>query len=392
MREFSLTPEDLILLRGVRKQTTEVMKGVDGIITLLLVALIARGHVLLEGNPGLGKTALVRALSSALGFPPDDVGRIQFTPDLMPSDITGTQLPVESGVLEFKPGPIFCKLLLADEINRATPKTQAAMLEAMAEFQVTVLGKRYPLAEPRTVRDDNKLTVQSPFMVMATQNPVEQEGTYDLPEAQLDRFMFKIRMPFPERDTLGAIVRKETGVATNGMQERTDSVDVTLANLHRVARELRKSKPVEEVEAHIMNIVIASTGMFKQLHDIPKDRLDKLDQFCTEYIDYPLGPRAAISLTHACLGWSVLEEVRPEDIGQLEAKTVESLAKVAVPTLRHRIRFRRPYVGSELETIGQAEWHDGCLRQFLSLSAPEMNGYARDFDAASEEAANSARF
>ncbi|MCB0128566.1 MAG: AAA family ATPase, partial [Caldilineaceae bacterium] len=159
----------------------EDMKDLDEVVRLCFVALYTNGHVLLEGNPGLGKTALVRALGDTLGFAK---GRIQFTPDLMPADITGTYIPIPRDglmTLEFRPGPINTSLLLADEINRATPKTQSAMLEAMAEKQVTVLG------------ESRKLPV--PFMVLATQNPIDHEGTYTLPEAQSDRFMFKLLMP-----------------------------------------------------------------------------------------------------------------------------------------------------------------------------------------------------
>src|SRR5690625_3823191 len=166
-----LEPNDVAFLHSIPAKVEGLgMYGMADIVNALVVALLTGGHVLLEGNPGLGKTRLVRALSEALGLGREAMGRIQFTPDLMPADITGTLMPADdgSGKLHFKQGPIFCNLLLADEINRATPKTQSAMLEAMAESQVTVLGNRYEL---RPLHYDWR----EPFMVMATQNPIEQE-------------------------------------------------------------------------------------------------------------------------------------------------------------------------------------------------------------------------
>ena len=199
-------------LRNIPPAVTALgMHGMDPIVNALVVALLTGGHVLLEGNPGLGKTALVRALSAALGLGADAVGRVQFTPDLMPADITGTLMPAEdgSGHLVFAPGPVFCSLLLADEINRATAKTQSAMLEAMAEYQVTVLGKTHAL---RHWKENGRFPYQTPFMVMATQNPIETEGTYPLPEAQVDRFMMKVIITYPsERDEF-VIVRKMSKV------------------------------------------------------------------------------------------------------------------------------------------------------------------------------------
>jgi MoxR-like ATPase len=163
----------------------------------VLTALLAGGHVLLEGVPGLGKTLLVRTLGLVTGL---QFGRVQFTPDLMPGDITGTEIfDRETGGLRFAPGPIFTNLLLADEINRATPRTQSALLEAMQERTVTAGGRTHPLPDP--------------FFVLATQNPLEMEGTYPLPEAQLDRFLFKVLVPFPGDEELAAIVERTTGPA-----------------------------------------------------------------------------------------------------------------------------------------------------------------------------------
>lgn len=179
-------------------EVQKVIVGNDEVIEGVLAALFAGGHVLLEGVPGLGKTMLVRTLGEVLDLP---FNRIQFTPDLMPADIVGTNVVQEDPEtgrrgLQFEEGPIFTSLVLADEINRATPKTQSAMLECMQEKQVTVSGKRY--------------TLSAPFFVMATQNPLEMEGTYPLPEAQLDRFLFKLMVPFPGRNELATILDRTT--------------------------------------------------------------------------------------------------------------------------------------------------------------------------------------
>jgi MoxR-like ATPase len=389
-----ISEAELLWLHAIRDRVKEDMKGIDGIINLLLVAMVVRGHVLLEGNPGLGKTALIRSLSAAMDFPRKDVGRIQFTPDLMPSDITGTKMPDDHGRLVFQPGPIFCRLLLADEINRATPKTQAAMLEAMAEFQVTVLGQRYTLADPKEVRDGTSMTVTPPFMVMATQNPIEQEGTYELPEAQLDRFLFKAVMPFPTRDTLSAIVAKDTGSGRdgdNGGDRPRRSMDQSLANLHRLGRGLRATKPNAAVQAHILNIVMASVGDFGGVKSVNGATLEKLRAFCHDRLRYELGPRTATSLTLATLGWAAVQELDPGEPSQLCVKTTQALAKVALPVLRHRMKFDIPYDQSGRE----AETHDDLVREFVALCAPSLKGhegYDAGFRAALDQAVNMARF
>ena len=201
-REF----RDIFL--ALQAEVSKVIVGHVPLIEDVLVCLFSGGHVLLEGVPGLGKTLLVRTLSSAMTL---SFRRIQFTPDLMPADIVGTNLVSEDSetgrrVFQFQPGPIFHQCILADEINRATPKTQSAMLEAMQEHSVTVAGRTYPLPEP--------------FIVLATQNPIEQEGTYPLPEAQLDRFMFKVLVPYSSREELHEIVDRTTA----GREPRAEPV------------------------------------------------------------------------------------------------------------------------------------------------------------------------
>jgi MoxR-like ATPase len=186
------------MFESLRSEIAKVIVGHDEIVENVLVCLFCGGHVLLEGVPGLGKTLLVRTLSSALSL---EFRRIQFTPDLMPADIIGTNIVMEDAAtgrrqFQFQPGPIFGQIILADEINRATPKTQSAMLEAMQEHSVTSGGQLRRLPEP--------------FMVLATQNPIEQEGTYPLPEAQLDRFFFELLVPYSNRDELGAIIDRTT--------------------------------------------------------------------------------------------------------------------------------------------------------------------------------------
>src|SRR5436853_3908060 len=185
---------------SIRREVGKAIVGQDDVVEGVLIGLAANGHILLEGQPGLGKTMLVRSLSQALSL---NFSRIQFTPDMMPADVTGTNVLSQGDgsarTFEFRRGPVFAHILLADEINRATPKTQSSLLEAMQERSVTVGGKKHVLDEP--------------FLVMATQNPIEQEGTYPLPEAQLARSFYKLLVPFPSKAELAEIVNRTTGVA-----------------------------------------------------------------------------------------------------------------------------------------------------------------------------------
>lgn len=203
-------------MQDVRREVGKVVVGQDAAVAGLLVALVSEGHVLLEGVPGVAKTLLVRALAEALGV---ETRRVQFSPDLMPGDITGSMLlEGRDGGLTFRPGPLFTNLLLADEINRTPPKTQSALLEAMEERQVSVDGVSHPLP--------------TPFLVAATQNPVEFQGTYPLPEAQLDRFMLKVTLPVPARDDEVEILRRHAAgfdprvLATAGVQQVADAAQI----------------------------------------------------------------------------------------------------------------------------------------------------------------------
>src|ERR671938_627506 len=195
-----MTPAEFVrVAHAIEEEVGKVIVGQRDIVRGILTCVLAGGHALLEGVPGLGKTMLVRTLGQVLDL---SFSRVQFTPDLMPADITGTNLLAEDGAVglrtfQFQPGPIFANLVLADEINRATPKTQSALLEAMQEHRVTVARTSHPLDRP--------------FFVLATQNPLEMEGTYPLPEAQLDRFFFKLHVPFPNREELHAILDLTTG-------------------------------------------------------------------------------------------------------------------------------------------------------------------------------------
>jgi MoxR-like ATPase len=216
--------------RRLQSEVGKVIVGQDQVVEEVLIALTAHGHVLLEGVPGLGKTLLVRSLAQALHL---DFSRVQFTPDLMPADIIGTHLLVDDGsggrAMEFRKGPVFTQVLLADEINRATPKTQSALLEAMAEGSVTTGGVQHRLPLP--------------FFVLATQNPLEMEGTYPLPEAQLDRFFSKVVVPFPTLEELSEIIDRTTGTQTAQAEPVLDAAD--LLEMQQTVRSVLLADPVK---------------------------------------------------------------------------------------------------------------------------------------------------
>jgi len=280
----------------IRSEIGKSIVGQNDIVEAVLVGLAANGHVLLEGMPGLGKTLLVRSMSDALGL---QFSRIQFTPDMMPADITGTNVLNEARAFEFRRGPVFANLVLADEINRATPKTQSAMLEAMQERSVTVGGKRYTLDEP--------------FLVMATQNPVEQEGTYPLPEAQLDRFFFKILVPYPTKADLAEVVRRTTGAASKSVSQVATREDVL--KLREVAREV----PIAETVLDYALTLIVATH--------PGD--EHASPLAKRYCRYGSSPRGAQAIVTAAKVYALLA-------GRFNVAK-EDLRRAAPLVLRHRI-------------------------------------------------------
>ncbi len=277
-----------------------VIVGQEEVVRHALIALFADGHLLLEGLPGLGKTMLVRTMARALHL---DFTRVQFTPDLMPADILGTDVLEmdEAGGRRFRfhRGPIFTNLLLADEINRATPKTQSALLEAMQERQVSVGGRTYPLPQP--------------FLVLATQNPIELEGTYPLPEAQLDRFLFKVNVGYPDEDALVEILRRTTG-AEEPQVEPVATGETVLA-MQALARGVPVATPVARYAARL----VAATH--------PQD--ESAPEEIRRYVRYGASPRGAQALIRGAKVAALLA-------GRFNA-AVEDIRAVAKAALRHRL-------------------------------------------------------
>ena len=284
----------------VRSELSKVIVGQDEVVEGVLIGLAAHGHVLLEGMPGLGKTLLVKSLAQALSL---DFSRIQFTPDMMPADVTGTNIlsQAESGArsFEFRPGPIFAHIVLADEINRATPKTQSSMLEAMQERSVTVGGKRHELSEP--------------FLVMATQNPVEQEGTYPLPEAQLDRFFSKLLVPYPTKSELAEVVNRTTAGEPPQPMPVASSDDVM--RMRSIVREV----PIAQSVLDFGLAVVVGT------HPEGEGSTPVAAQYCR----FGASPRGAQSLITAGKIHALLA-------GRFNVSK-EDLKRAVKPALRHRI-------------------------------------------------------
>ncbi|MEO8351127.1 MAG: MoxR family ATPase [Chthoniobacteraceae bacterium] len=279
----------------------QMMVGQDDIIEGALVAFFAGGHVLLEGVPGLGKTMLVRTLAQAVNL---KFARIQFTPDLMPSDIIGTNIIAEDEKgqksFRFERGPVFANLVLADEINRATPKTQSALLEAMQEHHVTVGGTSHTLDEP--------------FLVLATQNPLEMEGTYPLPEAQLDRFFFKLKVGYPSAEELHTIIDRTTASSQPTVKPVIDKASEVLT-LREIVRQVPLAR---EVQAHAIDLVMATH---------PDDKI--ASPLAKKYVRYGASPRGAQSVILAAKIYALLD-------GRYHVAKADVI-KAAPAAMRHRI-------------------------------------------------------
>ena len=310
----------------VKTQLRRDLVGQDEVVDNVIIAIIAGGNVLLEGVPGVGKTRLVRSLGKALDLP---FSRIQFTPDLMPSDVTGTEIMKknEEGSMTsaFRRGPIFASLVLADEINRATPKTQSAMLEVMQEHKVTVAGNTYQLDEP--------------FFVLATENPIEQDGTYPLPEAQMDRFMFKLIMKFPSDKELMDIVKMTQITMAETAEVAMEGGDIL------EMRELASQVPViDEVLDYAVRLV---SGTHPELSSAPET--------AKKYVKYGASPRAAQALVTCA-------KVRALMNGRYNV-AYEDIESLAFPVLRHRIKPSYAAVADKLTP-------DDCIRELIK-SVPQ---------------------
>lgn len=280
----------------LKSELSKVIIGQDDIISNVLISIFSKGHCLLVGVPGLAKTLLVQTLAKALGL---QFNRIQFTPDVMPADITGSEIFNAQREFEFIKGPLFAQVVLADEINRTPPKTQSALLEAMQERQVTALGKKYKLPDP--------------FFVLATQNPIEQEGTYPLPEAQLDRFMFQLNLDYPSFEEEFKIINGTTG---NIQQEVSAVLDAQqILNFQELVRAI----PVPE---NVINYAI-------KLVQKTRIRTSAADPLAIKYLEWGAGPRASQNLILGAKCHALMHGKFSPDI--------EDVMAVAKPVMRHRI-------------------------------------------------------
>lgn len=311
------------IVARIRTCEEEIGKGIIGqkdIIRQTILAILADGNILLEGVPGLGKTELVKAISKVFDM---SFSRIQFTPDLMPADVTGTNLILKEGeknVFQFEPGPVFAQLVLADEINRATPKTQAALLEAMQEKTVTAGRQTYELP--------------SPFLVLATQNPIENEGTYPLPEAQLDRFLFKLMVEFPKKEELRQILNITVGNDRPQLCEMMSGVDIL--EMRKVIREI----PIaDSVMDYALSIVVATHPEVEGAPDVVK-----------KYVAAGASPRAAQAIIKTARARAMME-------GRYNV-SFEDIEYVAFPALRHRLI-------TNFEAIADNMSADAIIREVL---------------------------
>ena len=296
----------------LKKELGKKIIGQEDTVRLLLTAIFCQGHCLLVGVPGLAKTLLIQTLSEALDL---DFNRIQFTPDLMPSDIVGAETLDKDRNIKFVPGPIFANIILADEINRTPPKTQAALLESMQEYAATVGGKRFALDRP--------------FFVLATQNPIEQEGTYPLPEAQLDRFMFNIKLDYPS------------------LQEELKIVSSTTTDATPEIASILKAEEIEAFQQLVRRVPVPENVIEYAVRVVHKTRPGQPDaaEEANEYLDWGAGPRASQYLVLGAKGNALLHGKYSPDIEDVKA--------IAVPILRHRIvrNFKAEAEGITIEAL-----------------------------------------
>ena len=320
----------------LRAEIGKVIVGQEHVIEELLLAIFARGHCILEGVPGLAKTLLISTLARAMSL---DFSRIQFTPDLMPSDITGTEVIQENKStgareLKFLPGPIFANFVLADEINRTPPKTQAALLEAMQERQVTAGGRKH--------------TLEAPFFVLATQNPIEQEGTYPLPEAQQDRFMFKILVSYPKRDEERAIVLATTTDVSKTVEPVLNAEEILA--LQGIVRRVPVAPAVVD---HALDLVRQTR--VREAEGVP--------EFVRKYVSWGAGPRASQYLVLGAKARAVVQ-------GRYHV-TMDDIRAAALPVLRHRILCN---FAAEAEGVTP----DTVIQQLLDSTPPAEGALGKD--------------
>ncbi len=313
------------IAQAIEAEVGRVIVGQKAVVRDVIICVLAGRHALLEGVPGLGKTQLIRTLADALDL---EFSRVQFTPDLMPSDVTGTNImeDTEEGrkAFRFQKGPIFANLVLADEINRATPKTQSALLEAMQEQTVTVAGIAYPLSNP--------------FFVLATQNPIEQEGTYPLPEAQLDRFMFKINVTYPTVDDLVTIIERTTGTQMPMAGKVADGVEVV------GMRQLALDTPIaSHVSRYVAELIVATQP------DHPA-----APELVRRYVQFGASPRGAQALILGAKINALLE-------GRFNV-AFEDIEAVAASALRHRLLLN-------FEGLAEGISTDDVIRALLTTTA-----------------------